>query len=215
MPPVPTPFLSVGEPIERSSRFWRRQLVKIRGVGGLVGVAKSRIPLFPTLTNAAAVRKGGISSMPALTPAEKNPRKTRFVPSSSKLSAICPNPRPFAAMFPFRRAGPPRRAQRCLSGCPGFQQCFARIGQVLAAEEVHYGRTENGCRANGRPALSRAGDETARHCVPKSPSGCTAEDTRSPFTVRGHSQPSRQARLNSRSGRRRRLNLLRGSPING
>jgi hypothetical protein len=50
-------------------------------------------------------------------------------------------------------------------------------GEVLAAGEIHHGRTESGHRANGRPALPRAGDETAEHSTPKSPSGYTTENT--------------------------------------
>src|SRR6516162_1572924 len=84
-------------------------------------------------------------------------------------------------------------------------QCYALIRQVLAAGEIHHGRTEKGRRAKGQLALSRGGEQTTRYCAPKSSSRHTAENTRFRFAVRGYSQTGRQAKPNRLSSRRRLL----------
>jgi hypothetical protein len=48
-----------------------------------LGVGKSRIPLFPTLTKAAAVRRGGTTSVPTQRPMVNRGRRCLFQAEAS------------------------------------------------------------------------------------------------------------------------------------
>jgi len=69
---------------------------------GVLGGARSRIPIFPTLTSAAADRKVGTSSVPAPSPTDENrARRGLFRAEASRMSfsepslALIGSPAPF------------------------------------------------------------------------------------------------------------------------
>jgi hypothetical protein len=66
---------------------WRPPHGIIEARPGMLGGARFRIPLFPTLTSAAADRKMGTSSVPAPTPTDENrARRGSFRAEASRMS---------------------------------------------------------------------------------------------------------------------------------